>query len=131
MCTIMIEALTPLNRTSCIKIYENSARSRLFGRIAKRFNALSYIYTGTAGNSMAIHNGMKWTTRDRDNDKAPSENCAVRWKGAWWHNICHHVNLNGLYPTTATTDPSYMSWVAIAGSHGNIIYSEMKIKYKR
>ena len=31
-----IEALTPIIRTSCMKMYKNIARSRLFGRIAKR-----------------------------------------------------------------------------------------------
>ena len=36
MCTIAIQALTPLNRTSRIKLYKNIARSRLFSRIAKR-----------------------------------------------------------------------------------------------
>ena len=36
MCTIAIEALTPLDRTSRIKLYKNIARSRLFCRIAKR-----------------------------------------------------------------------------------------------
>ena len=36
MCTILIEALTPLDRTSRIKMYKNNARSRLFSRIAKR-----------------------------------------------------------------------------------------------
>ena len=36
MYTIKIEALTPLDRTSCIKMYKNNARSRLFCRIAKR-----------------------------------------------------------------------------------------------
>ena len=36
MCTIDIEALTPLSRNSCIKLYKNNARSRLFRRIAKR-----------------------------------------------------------------------------------------------
>ena len=36
MCTIVLEALTPLNRTSHIKVYENNARSTLFCRIAKR-----------------------------------------------------------------------------------------------
>ena len=36
MCTIAIEALTPLYRTSRIKLYKNNARSRLFCRIAKR-----------------------------------------------------------------------------------------------
>ena len=36
MCTIVIEALTPFNRTSRIKMYKSIARSRLFCRIAKR-----------------------------------------------------------------------------------------------
>ena len=36
MCTIMIEALTPLDRTLGVKLYENIAQSRLFYRIAKR-----------------------------------------------------------------------------------------------
>ena len=36
MCTIAIEALTPLNRTSRIKLYRNIVRSRLFSRIGKR-----------------------------------------------------------------------------------------------
>ena len=36
MCTIVIEALTPLHRASRIKMYKNIARSRLFCRIAKR-----------------------------------------------------------------------------------------------
>ena len=33
MCTIAIQALTPLNRTSRIKLYKNIVRSRLFNRI--------------------------------------------------------------------------------------------------
>ena len=36
ICTILIEALTPLDRTSCIEMYKNNARSSLFCRIAKR-----------------------------------------------------------------------------------------------
>ena len=36
MCTIAIEAVTPLFRTSRINLYKNIARSRLFCRIAKR-----------------------------------------------------------------------------------------------
>ena len=36
MCTILIQGLTPLDRTSCIKMYKNNSRSSLFCRIAKR-----------------------------------------------------------------------------------------------
>ena len=35
MCAIVIEALTPFDRTPCIKLHKNNARSRLFFRIAK------------------------------------------------------------------------------------------------
>ena len=36
MCTMVIEAPTPFDRTLRIKMYKNIARSRLFCRIAKR-----------------------------------------------------------------------------------------------
>ena len=40
----MLEALTPLDRISCIKMYKNNARSRLFCSIAKRSIAKSDIF---------------------------------------------------------------------------------------
>ncbi|XP_078534237.1 fibrinogen-like protein 1 [Lissotriton helveticus] len=74
-------------------------------------------YSGTAGDSLAgsfnpemewwaSHKGMKFSTKDKDNDNYEG-NCAEEENSGWWFNRCHAVNLNGFYyngPYTAKTD---------------------------
>ena len=48
---------------------------------------------------MATHNGMRFSTKDRDYDRDYS-NCAQSSFGGWWYNACHHANLNGNYGDT-------------------------------
>jgi hypothetical protein len=39
--------------------------------------------------------------------------CEDASKGAWWHNTCHFVNLNGTYVTAANvTGRHHMTWRA-------------------
>ena len=92
-------------------------------------------YWGTAGDpfvsGMVSHNGMRFSTKDVDNDRNPNVNCALDYKGGWWYNRCHSCQLNGLYPKDANGgDPTYISWWHIGYGYGNIYYSEMEVTKK-
>ncbi|XP_056016835.1 ryncolin-1-like [Ostrea edulis] len=66
-------------------------------------------YSGTAGDSLLYHKGMKFSTKDQDNDKNRGS-CARYHKGAWWYNTCFHSNLNGQYAKSAVVSDKYLSW---------------------
>ena len=53
-------------------------------------------YSGTAGDSLAYHYNMSFSTKDCDNDYY-YQNCAVMYTGAWWYKGCQLSNLNGKY----------------------------------
>lgn len=53
-------------------------------------------YSGTAGDSLSYHDGMKFSTEDHDNDVS-DRNCAADNKGGWWYSGCYFSNLNGAY----------------------------------
>lgn len=56
-------------------------------------------YSGTAGDAMDsdnpsnMHNNMKFSTKDRDQDTS-RKNCASRSGGGWWYSACYSVRLN-------------------------------------
>ena len=85
-------------------------------------------YSGNAGDSLAAHNGMFFSTYDRDNDRLAS-NFVKTYRGAWWHNQCNYSNLNGNYPpASGSTDPKFISWYHLASAYGDIVFSEIKIR---
>ncbi|XP_034473403.1 fibrinogen-like protein 1 [Drosophila innubila] len=85
--------------------------------------------TGDAGDSLSYHGGMKFTTKDRDNDNHESQNCAVNYTGAWWYNWCHDSNLAGKY-----NDNSYakgVSWNTFKGDGHSLKKAVMMIRPKK
>ena len=45
----------------------------------------------------SYHNGMMFTTRDRDNDRWGNNCASDHHRGGWWYNACAKINLNGNY----------------------------------
>ena len=94
-------------------------------------------YSGTAGDGLITdwhsghnHNGMRFTTRDNDNDKDNGWNCANPYNGAWWFNACHQSHLNGRYytnPTGATTWHGII-WIDWKGNSYSLKFTEMKTR---
>lgn len=81
--------------------------------------SLSYhanILDASAGDALAFHNAMKFTTLDRDND-LNDYNCARKFLGAFWYNKCYHTNPNGVYKwgADATVFGVGVSWKAWKG----------------
>lgn len=52
-----------------------------------------YFFLGNVGDSFSSHNGMKFTTKDSDNDKRNNANCAKQFRGGWWFHSCYSALL--------------------------------------
>uniref|UniRef100_A0A482ZBE6 U22-Saltitoxin-Pre1a_1 n=1 Tax=Phidippus regius TaxID=1905328 RepID=A0A482ZBE6_9ARAC len=87
-------------------------------------------YSGDAGNSMDTHKNQKFSTKDQDNDKHDTH-CADRFKGGWWYNACHRVNLNGLYHKGKhESHADGVNWHAWKGHQESLEWTEIKIRPK-
>ena len=80
-----------------------------------------YQSANTAGDSLAYHNGQRFSTPDRDND-VWSNHCAVLFHGPWWHRSCYQSLLTGKYYTSGIT------WYHWKMSHYSLRVAEMKIR---
>ncbi|XP_022810648.1 ryncolin-1-like [Stylophora pistillata] len=85
-------------------------------------------YSGTAGDSLGVHDGSAFSTKDRDNDAISGGNCAFWHKGAWWYKSCHVSNLNGMYLDGRCTYG--VCWYDWKRRYESLKRSEMKIRPK-
>ena len=83
-------------------------------------------YSGTAGDSFSYHNGMQFSTKDRDHSPGA---CAKRYHGAWWYNNCHYSNLNGKYLNGKNRETAVgVVWYHFKGHYNSLRKSEMKVR---
>ncbi|XP_051985979.1 angiopoietin-related protein 3-like [Xyrauchen texanus] len=53
--------------------------------------------SGNLPDAMSNHTGMKFSTKDKNNNNLDESNCARNYTGGWWFNACEDTNLNGRY----------------------------------
>ncbi|XP_043238898.1 microfibril-associated glycoprotein 4-like [Amphibalanus amphitrite] len=91
-----------------------------------RLHFVDSSYAGDAGDSLSYHNGMKFSTFDRDNN-AHSGNCSSLDHGAWWYNACQRCNLNGVYIPGSTEPSRSVRWMDWRGDY-SLNATTMKIR---
>ncbi|XP_061386663.1 ficolin-2-like [Musca vetustissima] len=85
-------------------------------------------YSGSAGDGLSFARGMKFSTKDHDNDES-SSNCAVKYTGAWWYEKCHDSNLNGSYLRGKNTKSGQgVVWYQFKGSDYSFKFVEMILR---
>ena len=84
---------------------------------------------GGAGDALtAFHNGMNFSTFDKDQDTW-GKNCASHYYGAFWYSACHHANINGVYLWGQTAHSATgVVWEEFKGYHYSLKAVAMKIR---
>ena len=81
----------------------------------------------TQGDGLLHHNGMKFTTKDQDNDTGGG-NCAEHYKGAWWFLDCMTSDLNGPYHKSAVKSTVVVGWLQFGNEWISLKSARMMIR---
>ena len=85
--------------------------------------------SGDAVDSLAYHNGMEFSTINRDNDEGIERHCANLFQSAWWYKNCYRSSLNGRYSKTSTVAHGHgIQWSGWKGYKYSWKKSEMKTR---
>lgn len=83
-------------------------------------------YKGSAKDSFGKHNGLMFSTPDKDNDKWSQYHCAKEWEAGWWFTNCWFTILNGPYYNKSNVSYRGISWNE--WKHEQLRRTEMKIR---
>ncbi|XP_071758847.1 microfibril-associated glycoprotein 4-like [Centroberyx gerrardi] len=82
---------------------------------------------GSAGDSLSVHNGQKFTTTDKDQDTHGS-NCARLCFGGFWYAACFGANPNGIYTWGPSPRAAGVQWSGFKGLDYSLKTIIMKIR---
>ncbi|XP_063846529.1 microfibril-associated glycoprotein 4-like [Scylla paramamosain] len=82
-------------------------------------------YGGDAGDSLSGQSGYPFSTHDADNDTW-HDNCAKKFRGAFWYAACHKANLNGYqFMGNHTSFADGIIWYEWKGHHYSLKRTSM------
>ena len=96
-------------------IYEANYATFLVGSESSNYTLTVARYSGYAGDSLSYHNGMMFSTYDRDND-LNTGNCAGVVGGGFWYHSCYRVG-------TTSTRSIYFAWYGLPSTVGRPLKS--------
>ncbi|ETN64560.1 hypothetical protein AND_003694 [Anopheles darlingi] len=89
-----------------------------------RLKTMGSTYRGSAGDSMTLITGQKFSTKDRDNDGSIGSH-ADAYEGAWWYPSAYS-NLNGPYKNSNNVKGNW--WVSFKNDYRGLSFSRMMIR---
>lgn len=92
-------------------------------------HCINMICNCIAGDSLSNQNGMKFTTKDQDND-THNKNCAVMNHSGWWFKDCFWSNLNGWYRNSAVHQWESIIWYTLGKTNLALKNARMMIRSK-
>ena len=96
-------------------------------------------YSGTSGDSLWYSNQEYFTTKDRDNDNNPNNNCANISEevpvtvGGWWYFNCYESCLTKTFGEYDTVHKTYLpapQWYKLRDNYNHLKGAEMMLREK-
>ena len=88
-------------------------------------------YSGDAGDTLRIDNGMAFSAKDHDMDLWTGDCSQTRGGGGWWYNGCGLANLNGQNFIKPTRSYDGILWYFYGRDNQSFKSSRMMLRKKQ